>query len=317
MPGLIHQGLLYLVKQNPNLLFALARTFDAPIPANYTSFDVAANELPEPSRIGNVIYADWVVAAVLDEPRRRSAPRKPKFKHVAGLAVEIQTNDDEIKCYTWLSYAAGVRRLFKCRGWTIVFAPDPDVRRRAQKMFVDEPRASPWFIEPKMLPPITRSEAALADLPKAVLTSVFHARSRQAVACARATLEALAQSPLDAEDRWIYHSLVIASLKKEQLRKIPQEILDIDRSDPLGPMELTGAYYVQGHEDGLKEGREEGRRLESRQLLRRVLHRRGLEPGAAENRRIDTCEDLAQLGRWIDRALTASSLTEVFDAIES
>jgi hypothetical protein len=197
MPGPIHQGLLYLVKRNPNLLFALARAFDEPIPGTYTSFEVAANELPEPARKGNVIYADWVVAAVREEPRQRSVrkrKRKRKNNRVAGLAVEIQTNDDKLKYYTWLSYAAGVRRLFKCRGWTMVFAPDPDVRRRVQNMFVHEPRASPWFIEPKMLPPITQIKAALADLPKAVLTCVFRARSGEAVACARATLEALAQS---------------------------------------------------------------------------------------------------------------------------
>jgi hypothetical protein len=338
MPGPIHQGLLYLVKRSPHLVFELARKFDEPIPDTYTSFEVAANELPEPSRPGNVVYADWVVAAILEDPRRRSVPKRT-HKHVAGLAVEIQTSDDDLKYYTWLSYAAGVRRLFRCRGWTMVFAPDPDIRRQAQSMFVNEPRASPWFVEPEMLPPITQIELALGDLHKAVLTAVFHARSPQAVACARATLEALAQSTLASDDRSIYHSLVVASLKKEQLRQIPQEILDIDRADPLGPMELTGAYYVRGHEEGLEEGREEGReegleqgreegleagrRLALQQVLRRVLLRRGLlsddstADNAAAHERIESCKAPTLLEQWHDRALTARSLTEVFDPPES
>jgi hypothetical protein len=199
----------------------------------------------------------------------------------------------------------------------MVFAPDPGIRRRAQNMFVDEPRASPWFVEPKMLPPITQTQVALSDLHKAVLTAVFQARSSEGVACARATLDALRQSSLASEERRIYHRLVTASLKQEQLDQIPQEMLDMDEVDPLGPMELTGAYYTRGHreglEKGLEQGREQGRRLAAQQLLQRVLRRRDLELDEVRRERIETCEDLSQLEQWLDRALTARSLSDVFN----
>jgi hypothetical protein len=315
MPGPIHQGLLYLIKRNPELVFELARVFDDLIPDSCTKFEPAANELPEPSRTDNVIYADYVVAAVLDAPQGRSV-RPPKPKRVAGVAVEIQTCDDRLKCYSWLSYAAGVRRLFECRGWTMVFAPDPGVRRRAQKMFVMEPRASPWFVEPKMLPPITQVQAALDNLAMAVLTAVFQARSKHGVACARATLEALAQSPLAFEERWIYHTLVLASLKQDQLEQIPKEIRDIDEKDPLGPMELTGAYYTRGHREGREEGREEGQQLKARQVLQLVISSRDLRLDDARRQQIEDCTDLTQLELWLDRALAARTLAEVFDPPE-
>jgi hypothetical protein len=116
---------------------------------------------------------------------------------------------------------------------------------------------------------------------------------------------------------------VVASLKKEQLRQIPQEILDIDRADPLGPMELTGAYYVRGHEEGHEQGLEQGRRLALQQVLRRVLLRRGLlsddstADNAAAHERIESCKEPTLLEQWHDRALTARTLTEVFDPPES
>jgi hypothetical protein len=316
MPGPTHQGLLYLIKRCPDLAFTLARGFDEPIPHDYDKFEEAPNDLPEPSLQDNVMYADWVVAAVINAPRGRSA-RRLKPNRVAGLAIEVQTSDNASKYYSWLSYAAGVRRLFNCRGWTMVFAPDPVIRGNAQNMFVKEPRASPWFVDPDMLPPITQTQVALDNVHKAVLTAVFHAQSSEGLACARATLEALQQSSLASEERRIYHRLVTANLTDEQINQIPQEILDIDEVDPLGPMELTGAYYVrghrEGHEKGHQEGREEGLLLASRQFLRRVLQRRELEVDDDHRERIEACKDLTLLGLWHDRALTATALADVFD----
>jgi hypothetical protein len=37
-----------------------------------------------------------------------------------------------------------------------------------------------------------------------------------------------------------------------------KDLLQWDDKDPLGPVELTGAYYVRGHREGLEEGRARG-----------------------------------------------------------
>ena len=67
---------------------------------------------------------------------------------------------------------------------TLVFAPDATVRRDCQKMFTNEPRASPWFVEPEMLPPSVEPERAAADIDRAVLTTLFHIRSAVGLAIA-------------------------------------------------------------------------------------------------------------------------------------
>lgn len=162
----------------------LARHFDGRFGEPLLQYEPASNELPDPAASANVLHADWVVAEVVTEGDGRRTP-------VAGIALEIETRFNPLECFSWLSYAAGVRRLFYCRGWTLVVAPDEVVRTNAQNMFLTEPRASPWFVVPEMLPPITEADQSAKDIDRAVLTTLFHVRSPIGVACARATLEAL------------------------------------------------------------------------------------------------------------------------------
>jgi len=55
---------------------------------------------------------------------------------------------------------------------------------------------------------------------------------------------------------------------------------------------------------------EEGRLVEARAALRRVLARRELPLGPAEETRIDACSDLAVLERWLDQAVTARTAAD-------
>jgi hypothetical protein len=60
----------------------------------------------------------------------------------------------------------------------------------------------------------------------------------------------------------------------------------------------------------IEEGQLEGRLAEARSAVRRVLARRQLTPSQGENARIDACTDLATLERWLDRAVTAASVSD-------
>jgi len=78
--------------------------------------------------------------------------------------------------------------------------------------------------------------------------------------------------------------------------------------------------WQAGHQDGLQSGRQEGRQegrevgreegllLGRREVLVRLLARGGLRPDTDEARRIDGCDDLAILDRWIDQAIGAASV---------
>jgi hypothetical protein len=60
----------------------------------------------------------------------------------------------------------------------------------------------------------------------------------------------------------------------------------------------------------VEEGRQEGRLLEVRAALHRVLTCRQLPPNGDEDARIEACTDLATLRRWLIRAVAAASVAE-------
>lgn len=62
----------------------------------------------------------------------------------------------------------------------------------------------------------------------------------------------------------MYRTFVTADSKEEPVEELSsrellrKQGLDWDDSEPLGPMELTGAYYVRGHNDGFAQGFAQG-----------------------------------------------------------
>ena len=62
---------------------------------------------------------------------------------------------------------------------------------------------------------------------------------------------------------------------------------------------------------GIEKGLLEGRLTATRASLRRVLARRQLTPSKDDDARIDACDDLTTLERWLDRAITAVSVSDV------
>ncbi|HYO59049.1 Rpn family recombination-promoting nuclease/putative transposase [Archangium sp.] len=65
----------------------------------------------------------------------------------------------------------------------------------------------------------------------------------------------------------------------------------------------------KGLQEGLQKGKEEGLRA-MRESLRQFLRQRGLTWGPREEARIEGCEDIGTLQRWLVQALTAANATE-------
>ncbi len=66
---------------------------------------------------------------------------------------------------------------------------------------------------------------------------------------------------------------------------------------------------ARGREEGLQQGQSQGRA----EYILRILTARGVQADEAARQRILSCSDLATLDRWFDRALHASSLSDVLD----
>jgi hypothetical protein len=78
-------------------------------------------------------------------------------------------------------------------------------------------------------------------------------------------------------------------------------------------LEASPQTKQQLQQEGRQEGRQEGGLIEARSALRSVLQRRQLTPGTDDDARIEACTDLAILRRWLDRAVTAVSVSDALE----
>lgn len=80
-----------------------------------------------------------------------------------------------------------------------------------------------------------------------------------------------------------------------------------------GANALIAKGKKQGHRMGLSEGRRLGQSEGLARAVLDVLAHRSLSIPASLRRRVSSCRDEQQLGRWLERAITKSSVVEIFD----
>jgi predicted transposase YdaD len=72
-------------------------------------------------------------------------------------------------------------------------------------------------------------------------------------------------------------------------------------------------HFGRGKDEGLAEGLAEGRAKGEAEAVLRVLAARRIEVPEEARARISSCADLRQLDAWLDRAVVATSVAELFD----
>jgi hypothetical protein len=71
-------------------------------------------------------------------------------------------------------------------------------------------------------------------------------------------------------------------------------------------------HYGKGRAEGIAEGKAKGLAEGEIEALLTVLDARGLTVSGEARARITSCTDLAQVEEWIRRAVTATSLDDLF-----
>ncbi|MFB4319736.1 hypothetical protein [Actinomadura sp. 21ATH] len=77
--------------------------------------------------------------------------------------------------------------------------------------------------------------------------------------------------------------------------------------------ELKSEFALHYAAIGRAEGEAEGEARGKARAIVKILSARGLEPSEADRTRIQACTDKDQLDRWLDRAVTAETVDEIFD----
>ncbi|MCY1083231.1 hypothetical protein [Archangium lansingense] len=95
-------------------------------------------------------------------------------------------------------------------------------------------------------------------------------------------------------------------------RRVLHSVMDGQRAE-----ELMGSWAEEmmekGIQKGLARGREEGLLRGRAEAVLRILTARGVHADEAARQRILSCTDGATLDRWFDRALNATTLSEVLN----
>jgi hypothetical protein len=288
MPSLWHDAANQLFRDHPWLAPKIVRERAyADLPAHLTA-TVGSPQFND--RKSRDFYADTVV--VVGGP-----PNDPAY----GVIVEPQQSQDSGKLHDWPRYAAAFWLETGKPAWVLVFCPNHKVADwylRRQPVATNLPDYSlPLIvIGPAQIPVITDPADVVSDAAMGVLSFVAHGDGDPAVV--QAFESALVKLPPASLRRYyeLAHSMSVPTL-----RNVLEEFM---ASDVL----LSSPIAKENFALGLAEGEAKG---EARAVLF-VLEARGLVPSEQERATITGCTDLAQLQAWITKAVTVSSVGELF-----
>ncbi len=252
----------------------------------------------------------------------RPAEVRPDVAHRTerGWVVgEVQNKIDPIKRRRWLLAAAILHDETQHMGDVVVITASASVARWARKVaHVRGPAGTRLQLTPVVVHLSLRRAKALLDpkAPQLALCAAWAMQHRHGPAAAR-----VVESALDLTDhlppplRQAQWRAIFDVLSDKMLSRLREAAMHPDRVTERPAVRKTRLLLESiGEKRGLEQGRAEGRAETARGALLVVLSERGLGLGDQERARIEACTDVAQLGLWLRRAVTAASVAEVLAA---
>ena len=313
MPGAAHETMVELIRSQPQCFDALLRALGAgSLPEGARALDAAARVV-DPA----TVQVDALLA------REATGP---------WAVVELQRDDDAAKGRRWLLAAAALHDRRGVMGDVFVVTHARSVARWASgAATVAGPHGTELSLKPRVLC-LTRKEAEAllaTGRPELAFFAAWAVHAQRSDAAARVVRRAIAVTGALA-DAPLRDALIrgMINMVGEELRVKLREMLLMDLSKvPEGPLmrDLREEFERRGELKGKLEGELKGKlegelkgKLEGEgQALLRVLERRGLSPDEATRARVLACADGATLDAWLDRAVTAATLAEVFSESSS
>ena len=304
MASMQHEGLLLLFRNRPTLAPELLRDALGVSLPDYSEARVESAELTEV--VPTEYRADLVVLVLEGRP-------------IFAIVVEVQLSRDSGKWMTWPLYLASLRARVGCPTALLVVSPDAGVARWcAQPIDLGHPGfvLRPLVTGPESIPVITDEQAARHDPELAVLSAMAHGQKDVGETIARVVMSAVVG--LEAERMRLYVDLAMSSLG-EVARAALEALMRSGNYEYQS--EFARQYVAQGREEGREEGREAGlqeglqKGLKEGEVnaLLEVLDARGLAVDDRSREQIVGCTDSAQLKVWLRRAVTVSSVHELFE----
>ena len=173
-----------------------------------------------------------------------------------------------------------------------------------------------WPVYLTNVPKVTNRAEASATPQLAVLSALTHARDADASTVAAAALAGvetrLRDGTLDDAGARLYCDLILHAVGPRTAAEVETMIRDTDDYKSEFAQRYFGRGVTWGVQQGIEQGIEQGAAAAKAAMLLRAMAKRGLHTSAQQIARVDACRDAAQLERWFDRAVVASSADEVF-----
>lgn len=252
------------------------------------------------------LRADAVILLGGDGPSGRAAGTR------LAVVVESQTAPDKGKRRVWPAYLALARAQHDCPAVLVVIWPSPSTGHWArQPIRTGHPGfdLAPLVIDAGTTPATDAPGLAAAQPELTVLAALTGAVDLEQEAGQRLVLEAIRAANLD-EDRFETYTHLIRVATPEAHRSDLEVLMATTFKD-----EFIDRIKAEGRAEGIAEGiavgKVEGTERTAAMLLR-LLAAYGLNVPASVRDRVLSCTDLSQLEAWADRAMTASTLRDVF-----
>jgi hypothetical protein len=155
-----------------------------------------------------------------------------------------------------------------------------------------------------------------ADVCFTVFSALTHSRSRQV----GGILEVLAAAldTVDAGTAALLAEFTEAGLGQTAGQQIWRALMTTQAYPYVSQLRSQGREEgrqegrAEGREEGREEGRAEGQAEARAEYIVRILDRRGIRVPQEAREQILSCTDIATLDSWLDRALTAVAVSDLF-----
>ncbi|MEV5495033.1 hypothetical protein AB0M50_06495 [Nonomuraea fuscirosea] len=291
-PTLEHEYLIELVRNRPSLVTTLLAEVGVAVP----SFDRARLGTADFTNCRPTEYrADSVV--LLDR----------EGKPVRAVVLEVQRRYDKRKTWSWPVYLSTLRAIEECPVVLLVFCQDDKTAEDcAEPIDMGHPDwvLRPIVAGPRHIPRVTDIEQACDDAELTALSTIMYGdpETPEGIEVLRTFIEAATLRP---EGRPSYAQLVFALLPKFNLAQFGKEIgMDVTIEDA-----MVHPLIRECVEYGEARGEAKG---EAKAVLM-ILDGRNIQAPFEARRRILACTDQETLKTWIERALVATSVDELFD----
>ncbi|MCX4245843.1 hypothetical protein [Paraliomyxa miuraensis] len=291
MPSALHEMLVELLRRSPDLVCLLLGDRLPSLRRKGLRFDTDHTRGSNVIEVGN----DLVLKV-----------RDRRGKLVCALVIEVQLHRKPAKARTWALYAAWAHYRLRCPVHVVVIAVDASVAKWAAGPFcIGDMTLRPWVIGPEHIEPITSITKARRSIDLAFLSSMAHRDSPVAKDVGRALLGALRGS--SDEHAGLMWDIFVTSVDAAVRRAIEMEFGDwVPQSD------WAKKHYSKGRREGKAEGRREGKTEGEANAVLLLLKVRRIRLTKAQQHRVHACRDIRRLRAWLRRAVTATTVAEVF-----